>query len=132
MDLAIPAGLSASAAATPDWTAWLVRSGPRARARRWSLTLEAPFDGEDVSAAWAAPALRADGSAAVLKIGLPHFEARDELAGLRWADPGLVREALRLFEELPRTARGGSCSPPTSTRGRCSPRGESRGSRSTR
>ena len=50
---------------------------------RWSLTLGQPFDGEDVSCAWVAPATRADGSQAVLKVGMPHFESEDEIEGLR-------------------------------------------------
>jgi streptomycin 6-kinase len=55
-------------------------------ARRWSLELGTPFAGPEVSAAWVAPARRRDGTAAVLKLGLPHMEARDEIAGLRFWD----------------------------------------------
>ncbi len=50
-------------------------------ARRWSLTIGLPFDG--ASAAWVAPAMRADGTAAVLKVGLPHVEGEHEIDGLR-------------------------------------------------
>jgi len=53
---------------------------------RWSLTVGTPFGGPEVSAAWVAPARRADGSPAVLKLGMPHMEARDEIAGLRFWD----------------------------------------------
>jgi streptomycin 6-kinase len=42
---------------------------------RWSLSLAAPFNGEDTSSAWVAPVRRADGSEAVLKVAFPHFEA---------------------------------------------------------
>ena len=58
-------------------------------AQRWSLSLESPFDGDVVSAAWVAPATREDGTLAVLKVGLPHMEGQGEIAGLRfWAgDP---------------------------------------------
>ena len=52
--------------------------------RRCSLTLEEPFDGPEVSVAWVAPALRADGTPAVLKFGMPHMEAEHEIDGLRF------------------------------------------------
>jgi streptomycin 6-kinase len=59
---------------------------------RWSLSLGPPFDGAEVSAGWVAPATRADGTASVLKLGMPHFEAEHELAGLRfWAGDPTVR-----------------------------------------
>jgi len=51
---------------------------------RWSLSLPAPFTGEDTSCAWVAPALRADGSEAVLKVAFPHFEGEHEIEGLRF------------------------------------------------
>jgi streptomycin 6-kinase len=60
--------------------------------RRWSLTLQAPFDGDEVSCAWVAPATRADGTPAVLKLGMPHMEAEHEIDGLRfWAGDPTVR-----------------------------------------
>jgi streptomycin 6-kinase len=55
-------------------------------AERWSLKLGPPVDTDEVSAAWVAPATRADGAAAILKLGMPHFEADDEIAGLRFWD----------------------------------------------
>ena len=51
---------------------------------RWSLVLDSPFEG--VSAAWVAPVRRADGSFAVLKVGLPHMEGEHEIDGLRFWD----------------------------------------------
>ena len=52
--------------------------------RRWSLTLGAPFDKGICS--WAAPATTASGADVVLKIGMPHMEAMDEIAAMRfWA-----------------------------------------------
>src|SRR5262245_26973706 len=54
--------------------------------RRWSLTLEEPFDGPEVSAAWVARAIRADGTPAVLKVSIPHMEADHEIDGLRFWD----------------------------------------------
>jgi streptomycin 6-kinase len=181
-----PGRLAANCSKTADRAAWLDRlpGALEDLERRWSLTAGAPFDGEDVSCAWVAPVERADGTSAVLKLGMPHMEAEHELEGLRfwdgdptvrlleaddelgamllercepgtslrvlpepaqdvviagllrrlwrppspphpfrplsamteywtretmaraerWPDPGLVREGLRLFEELPRTA----------------------------
>lgn len=59
---------------------------------RWQLTLGAAFDGGDVSCAWVAPALRSDGSNVVLKLALPHFEGKHEIAGLRfWNGDPTVR-----------------------------------------
>jgi streptomycin 6-kinase len=46
----------------------------------------APFDSDEVSCAWVAHVTRADGSAAVLKVSIPHFEAEHEIAGLRFWD----------------------------------------------
>jgi streptomycin 6-kinase len=51
---------------------------------RWSLTLGTPFKG--ASCAWVAPVRLANGASAVLKIGMPHFEAEQEIEGLRFWD----------------------------------------------
>jgi streptomycin 6-kinase len=53
---------------------------------RWSLVVERPFEGDDVTASWVAPARQSDGTAAVLKVGLPHMEAEHEIEGLRFWD----------------------------------------------
>jgi len=86
--LIIPARLSASCEQTRERTDWLARL-PAAVAElreRWSLTIGAPFDTDEVSCAWVAPAARADGNRAVLKVAMPHFEAEHEIAGLRFWD----------------------------------------------
>lgn len=182
----VPERLRVACEEAPDSRAWLERL-PGIVDRlisRWGLTLEAPVDHEGVCS-WVGRVTREDGTPAVLKVGVPHFEAEHEidaldllegdptvflleadradnamllercdpdgyllhetpqsehaeiLAGLlrrlwrtpatphpfrplsemtaawsretidqreRWIDPGLVREGLRLFEELPRTA----------------------------
>jgi streptomycin 6-kinase len=66
---------------------------------RWGLQLGTPFSrGPTVS--WVAPAGKVDGIAAVLKVGMPHREARTEAAGLRFfAGQGAVR-LLRADEEV--------------------------------
>jgi streptomycin 6-kinase len=53
-----------------------------------------------VSAAWVVPVRRADGTPAVLKLGKPHMEARDELAGLRFWDGDPTVRVLEADEEL--------------------------------
>jgi len=76
---------------------WLLRLPETLRRleRQWSLTLGAPFDTEEVSCAWVAPARLIDGTAAVLKLGMPHMEAEHELEGLRfWNGNPTVRVLL--------------------------------------
>ena len=63
-----------------------------ALAQRWSLTLGAPFEHSDVGCSWVAPATRTDGTAAILKVALRHFEGEHEIEGLRfWGGDGMVR-----------------------------------------
>lgn len=86
--LAVPARLGANCGKTPERLAWLKRlpSTLRELERRWSISLGTPFDGEEVSCAWVAPVRRTDGTAAVLKLGMPHMEAEHEIQGLRFWD----------------------------------------------
>ena len=89
--IAIPSKLRENASKTAERREWL-RGLPRVvdeLATRWRLSLGEPFDSDDVSAAWVAPASRATGESVVLKLGMPHMEAAQEIDGLRyWAgDP---------------------------------------------
>jgi len=86
MDFVIAARLSASCRQSSEATDWLTRLPTviRELEARWSLTVGAPFDSDEVSCAWVAPVTGADGSSAVLKVSMPHFEAQDEIAGLRF------------------------------------------------
>ena len=83
---------SAAHSGNPVGPAWL-RDLPARVARlaaRWELDLEPPYVPGGVTS-YVAPARRADGSAAVLKVVLPHREARDEADALRtWAGDGAV------------------------------------------
>jgi len=102
VSLTIPRSLAASCARSPERGAWLDRLPEVVDdlRTRWSLELEQPFDGPEVSAAWVAPARRSDGTAAVLKISMPHLEADHEIDGLRfWDGDPTVRllEADRAF-----------------------------------
>lgn len=51
---------------------------------RWSLRISPPFDHASVTCSWVAPVVRADGTPAVLKLGMPHMEGADEIHGLRF------------------------------------------------
>lgn len=85
--IAISERLLISCQKTPERAAWLERLPKLVRelADRWSLTLDVPFPDEG-SCAWVAPVSRADGSPAVLKVGMPHMEAQNEIDGLRFWD----------------------------------------------
>ena len=88
MTLKIPVRVVANCSKTPEGAAWLDRLPEILRSveRRWSLSAGAPFDNDEVSCAWVAPAALADGTEAVLKIGMPHLEAEHEAEGLRFWD----------------------------------------------
>ena len=91
----IPERLAATCGATPERRAWLERlpGALRDLQERWALSLDAPFDGAEGSCAWVAPVVRAaDGTRAVLKLGMPHMEAEHEIQALRfWDGDGAVR-----------------------------------------
>ena len=60
--------------------------------RRWSLSAVNELVDSDGSCSFVAFATRADDTPAVLKIGMPHMEGRDEIAGLRfWNGDPTVR-----------------------------------------
>src|SRR5215472_12485918 len=92
MTLKIPSGLAASCGKSVERGAWIERlpSVLRELERRWLLKLGDPFDGGECS--YVAPVVCSDGSAGVLKVGMPHMEARDEVPGLRfWRGDPTVR-----------------------------------------
>src|ERR1700691_314161 len=97
-----PGRLAANCSKTADGAAWLDRlpGALEDLERRWSLTAGAPFDGEDVSCAWVAPVERADGTSAVLKLGMPHMEAEHELEALRFWDGDPTVRLLEADDEL--------------------------------
>jgi len=58
---------------------------------QWSLRLGEPFV-HTGSCSWVAPAARANGEPAVLKLAMPHMEGQDEILGLRfWNGNGTVK-----------------------------------------
>lgn len=118
MVVSIPTSLLTTCRKSPERLAWLEQLPDRIREfeSRWSLRLRPPFEGPDVSGAWVARVRRADGSAAVLKLPMPHMEGDQEIAGLRfWHGDPTVRlldadddRGVMLLEE---------CVPGTSLRG---------------
>jgi streptomycin 6-kinase len=90
--ITIPEHIATACRGRPERMSWLNRL-PEAITdlqRRWSLELGAPFDKGMCS--WVAPARRRDGTSAVLKLGMPHMEAEQEVAGLRfWGGEPTVR-----------------------------------------
>src|SRR5689334_14957906 len=94
MDLVIPAALHQSCLQRgPEGTAWLAQLPHRvaAAAQAWGLRL-GPAVEHGGAASWVAPVARADGAEAILKISLPHEDARYEAAALRLLDGrGAVR-----------------------------------------
>lgn len=99
MQIDIPDHLRTHATTHPAGGAWLeaLPSHVERLAGAWRLSLDPPLT-PGGTAALVIPARRADGSPAILKIGLPHIEARDEIAGLQFweGDP-----TVRIFEADP-------------------------------
>lgn len=91
--MAIPARLTAACSKSRETEAWLAQLQDTLLdlKQRWSLTIGAPFDGDEVSCAWVAPVALADGRSAVLKLGMPHMESAHEAEALRFwnGDPSV-------------------------------------------
>jgi streptomycin 6-kinase len=90
----IPARLAVACRGVPEREDWLGQLPVRIRELqdRWSLSIEAPFENGDTSAAWVARATRPDGTRSVLKLGMPHMEGAQEIDGLRlWDGDPTVR-----------------------------------------
>jgi streptomycin 6-kinase len=98
--LNIPAQVAANCRKSPDRAAWLNRlpNALRDIECRWSLTIGAPY--EDATCAWVAPVQLADGTSAVLKLGMPHMESRHEIQGLRFWDGDPMVRLLDADDEL--------------------------------
>lgn len=94
MTVRIPGGLARSCSKSAERRAWLNRL-PDVLGKlelEWSLGVGEPFDSEEVSCSYVAPAARADGTPAVLKISMPHMEGYHEIQGLRfWCGDPTVR-----------------------------------------
>ena len=82
-DVTIPKRIAENCSQTVAGMAWLdqLPSAITNLRQRWSLTLSEPFEDEP-SCSWVAPCIRRDGTSVVLKLGMPHMEARSEIDGL--------------------------------------------------
>jgi streptomycin 6-kinase len=100
--LSIPERLAATCRATPERRAWLERlpNAIRELQDRWFLSLAVPFDGNEVSCAWVAPAVRRDGTRAVLKLGMPHMEGEHEIQALCFWDGDPAVRVLEADEDV--------------------------------
>ena len=98
----VPEQLIATCNQAPERRAWLEQLPRTIRElqERWALSLDAPFEGSEVSCAWVARALRRDGSRAVLKLGMPHMEAAHEIHALRFWDGDPTVRVLEADVEL--------------------------------
>jgi len=88
MEIAIPERLANACGNSPERASWLAQlpDSIRQLQTQWSLTIGTLFDGPEVSCAWVTSVALADGTPAVLKIGLPHMESEHEIEGLRFWD----------------------------------------------
>jgi len=102
MVLIVPRQLAASCEKTPERAAWLRQLPATVQdlEHRWALSLGTPFEGQDVSCSWVAPATRAHGMAAVLKVGMPHMEGEHEIQGLRFWDGDPTVRLLEADDEM--------------------------------
>ena len=82
--IAIPDHLAATCRGRPEREAWLAQLPHVVTElqRRWSLELGNVFEFGNCS--WVAAATRPHGRRAVLKLGMPHMEGLQEIAGLRF------------------------------------------------
>lgn len=97
----IPERLTTTCLQNSEWTLWLNRlPGAIEEVReRWSLSIGSVYE-ESASCAWVASVTRADNTPAVLKLGLPHMEARDEAEGLRFWNGEPTARLLASYDPL--------------------------------
>jgi streptomycin 6-kinase len=94
MPLKISAGVMALCHTSHERTAWLNRLPDLVEKimLRWSLQFDQPLEGEEASCSFVAAVRDQGGIPAVLKIGVPHMEAQDEIKGLQfWNGDPTVR-----------------------------------------
>jgi streptomycin 6-kinase len=105
MHIEIPYALRKNrmASPTPGMAAWLesIPSLVESAAERWSLTVLPAFDG--LSYNYVAPAVRADGTAAVLKVSFPSSDFDHELAATRAFDGHMCARLLEADAETATT-----------------------------
>lgn len=100
--LIVPEKLVEACRKTPERRAWLeeLPNAIRELQDKWSLSLETPFDCDEVSCAWVAPAVRNGHGYAVLKLGMPHMEGEHEIQALRFWQGNPTVRVLEADEDL--------------------------------
>ena len=118
----MPQPSAAASRGGPERERWLERLPATIRELqdRWALSLAAPFASDEVTCAWVAPAVRSDGTRAVLKLGMPHMEGTHELEGLRFWDGDPTVRLLEADADLSAMLLE-SCEPGTSLRDEAEP-----------
>jgi streptomycin 6-kinase len=90
----LPKQLIANCSRFPERQAWLesLPSILEDLEGRWRVRVSVPFEHANVTCSWVAPVVCADGTSAVLKLGMPHMEGAHEIQGLRfWNGDPTVR-----------------------------------------
>jgi streptomycin 6-kinase len=102
MPIRIPASVAVNCQKTTERMAWLGKlpSIVETLEEKWGLELGAAFDGPEVSASFVAPVRRSNGTGAILKIGMPHFEAIGEIDGLRFWSGNPTVQLLEADDDL--------------------------------
>jgi streptomycin 6-kinase len=102
MTLTVPGVLTRNCRESAESSVWLERLPATIQQlqTRWSITAGQPFDTENVSCAWVAPALQASGKTVILKLGMPHMEGKHEIAGLHFWDGDPTVRLIEADEDL--------------------------------
>jgi len=98
----IPSAVLENCRKSPERMTWLERLPDVVEKllRGWELSLDAPLHGEDPSCAYVAAVRCANGTPAVLKVGMPHMEQEHEIQGLRFWDGDPAVRLYKSNEEL--------------------------------
>src|SRR5215475_863656 len=86
--MTIPEQLLASCRKTPERMSWLnaLPFVSRELTARWRLRIVHELGHAQPTCSWVAAVARANGTPAVLKLGMPHMEGEQEIEGLRFWD----------------------------------------------
>jgi len=102
MELRISTGLAANCRKSPERATWLDRLPDVLLSLEhvWGLTPDAPLDAEESSCSYVTAVRTANGTPAVLKIGMPHMEGEHEIQALRFWDGDPTVRLLEADDEL--------------------------------
>jgi streptomycin 6-kinase len=100
--MTIPAELLSSCREKPERKAWLdgLPAVLQELIARWQLRLVRELDHAHTTCSWVVAVRRADGTPAVLKLGMPHMEGAQEIEGLRFWNGDPTARLLEADEDL--------------------------------